>query len=685
MTWFLLSGTLGFIVYQCLAWANVPAGKPGFYVGGSKVEFSAEAATWARRGLRLAIAVLILGAIILMNRPFIAPDVVAKSEVAIMMGAFWGPLFAIWINAVIANAPGANLTRGQFVAGIGLALIFLIGSVGNETGSLLREYAKKISNLKIAGAEVSFSDRLRAGSPGAGAAPPSPGKPLVSGSAGLTYFADLDDTIARDTVYLDLFRRLELRDIADELARLYKTIDDDHRRRLAEKADLTNALWTKTQATLQTAKNFAINTVIKPANCLVGWYEVTGDSDSANRHLASYGDLFRRLQAVDLKQHDDSEQQIKQIAVGLLRTSINIGSDALVSIPGYLGRDKCNDLLGLFCPDELNNADRKPLRDCLQKSLAAAELDTKTPSPEIDKLREATVGGLQNFLQSDGVEGRPYFVIGYASILAQLTQYTAAGAVLDGWLQRRSKRTSAESWPLADDWFDIRVRSTLAAYMEEWIRKQGSTPPTKVLDVHIENLNRLLDYLQTRLSRTAFFAKIDAALQNQKETELKWPGKCKSSEPELEIWRRLFETYVSLQLTRVQAALLHFNYRQFSDETTGELTRLASIDLSCIPEMASAEIYAAQIMESFARNAMMYANAHSGPEHEEANKKRLSGAIEVAEFGTKLLDDAAKNQTPEAPDGSFLKRIEASELDATKEKLAATLGAVKKLRQDMDR
>ena len=693
MTAFLLSGTLGFIVYQCLAWANVPKGKPGIDIGDIQVQFSKSAATWARRGLRLVIAVLILGAIILLNRPFIASDAVAKSEVAILLGAFWGPLFAVWINAVIANAAGANLTRGQFVAGIGLALLFLIGSVGNETGSILGEYAKKINNVKIAGAEVSFSDRSKAGSPGAGAVP-SPGQPLVSGSAGLTYFAGLDGTIARDEEYLDLFRRLELRDIDNQLSHLNKTVDDDRRQRLTEKVDSTNAHWTKTRATLQAAKDFANRTVTRPLNCLVGWYETTGDSNSVNRHLALYGNLFRRLQAIDPKQEADTEQQINELAIGLIRTSINVGSDALVSIPNYLGRDQCNDLIGLFCPDEIKSADRQPLRACMKRALTATEPDTKSPLPAIESLRQATVGGLKNFIATDGIEGRPYFVIGYASILAQLGQYTAAGAILDGWLQRRSERSSATSWTLADDWFDVRVRSTLAAYMEEWIRKQGSTPPTKVLDVHVKNLDRLLDYLHDRLGRTAFFARIDPALREQKAIALKWPGKCTSSEPEpeLEVWRRLFETYVSLQLTHAQAALLYFNYKASSDDTTREMAKLASMDLSCIPDLVSGETYGAQIIESFTRNALMYADAHSGPDREEANKKRLAEAIGVAEFGNKLLndaaklsDDAAKNSSAAKSDNSFLKRIESNELDDTREKLAATLSAVKKAKQDIDR
>ena len=48
MTAFLLSGALGFIVYQCLAWANVPRGKPSFDIGHINIKYTASAAVWAR-------------------------------------------------------------------------------------------------------------------------------------------------------------------------------------------------------------------------------------------------------------------------------------------------------------------------------------------------------------------------------------------------------------------------------------------------------------------------------------------------------------------------------------------------------------------------------------------------------------------------------------------------------------
>ena len=691
MTAFLLSGTLGFIVYQCLAWANVPRGKPSFDIGPININYTASAAAWARRGLRLIIAVLILGVIILLNRPFLVSDAVSKSEIATLLGAFWGPLFGIWINAVIANAAGSNLTRGQFVAGIGLSLVFLIGSVGNETGSLLKEYAKKVSNLKFAGAELSFSDRSRAGSPGAGAAP-APGKALVSGSAGLTYLAGLDEMIGRDEKYLDLFRRLELRNFNDEIKRLEQTIDGARRQQLTEMIESSNAQWEKTHSTLDTAKAFA-RAITKPLNCLVGWYEVTGDAVSINRHLASYGDLFRRVQAID------SKQQIDDIANGFVRVLILIGSDVVASVPSALIGNRCNKLLEQFCTTDLTSQNRQQLRGCLDNSLEAAAETSGSSLPRVENLRKSVARGLQEFVDTDGIEGRPYFVVGYASILTQLGQYTAAGAVLDGWLQRRSGRTSDKArWALAEDWFDTRARSMLAAYMEEWVRSYGSQPPTKVLDEHIENLDLVRKYLEARLSRASFFQNISDGMDKQSKVVYRKsdPSRCKAEDADFDdVWSPLFETYVTLRLTRVQATLLHFYYpERFAQSTTEEVMKLASMDLSCISDPMAAETYAAQILESFARNAKIYTELHAKLDSEETIKIRLAEAIGAGEFGQNLLTDAkkredaaelaaSKSEPAASKSQSFLRRVETSEIAATQEKLIATIRGLKKAQQDL--
>jgi hypothetical protein len=694
MTAFLLSGTLGFIIYQCLAWANVPRGRPSFDIGHIKIRFTSSAAVWARRTLRLVIAILILGVIMLLNRPLLASDAVSKSEVAILLGAFWGPLFGIWINAVIANSAGANLTRGQFVAGIGLALVFLIGSVGNETGSLLREYARKLSNLKIAGAELSFSDRSKAGSPGSGAVP-SPGKELVSGSAGLTYLAGLDDMIGRDEKYLDLFRRIELKEMNDELRRLQQAVGGSRPQQLSETGASSDARWEGLRNRLDTAKAFA-QAITKPLNCLVGWYEVTGDAVSINRHLASYGDLFRRVQAID------SKQQIDDIANGFVRVLITMAMDVVASVPSPLIGDRCNKLLEQFCPTEVSSQNRQPLRWCLDNSLKAVAETSRTSVSRVENIRDSVAQGLKRFVDTDGIEGRPYFVIGYASILTQLGQHTAAGAVLDGWLQRRKGRAPDKArWALAEEWFDMRARSMLAAYMEEWIRTYGSQPPTNVLDEHIENMDHVHKYLEGRLSQTLFFQNAYLAMERRTEKQAKIddigldPGRCNPKDGDFDQWSLLFDSYVTLRLTRIQTMLLHFHYpEKFAKSTVEEVRKLANLDLSCISDPVAAKTYAAQILESFSRNAMIYTELRGKLDSDDTIKARLSEAIDAAVLGEKLLADAkkledakklAEAKTPEevGKNQSFLRRVETGEIASTQEKLRANLRWLRRAQLDV--
>jgi hypothetical protein len=718
MALFLLSGTLGFIFYQCLAWADVPRGGEGFHLGSIDIQFTRPATRrWVLRITRVAIVIITFLTALVLHVPVSFSDSFAKHETAILLGFFWGPLFAMWINEVIANPTGDELTRGQLVAGIGLTLLFLLGSFGNETGSMLKEYTKKISNLKIGVAEVSFSDKSRTGSPGAGAGPlagSGPASTSGSESRGLEYFAGLAEMIVRDENYLELFQRVQLDDLDRSLKR---TTDPDRIQKLtAERAD-TVAHWKATRVTLETAQKLAGQITRNPMTCLSAWYDLTGDSSTINKHLSAFGDLFRRIQAID------SAQQIDDAAKDFVRAAILIGSDVVASAPGSLIRGGCGALLAQFCPeetdpsfnsknfgkqkaaqfkvpDQFNIAEREPLRNCLQKSLKATEEQKATdppraPSPQIEVQLQTVSSGLQNFLASDGIEGRPYFVIGYASILAQLGEYEAAGAILDGWLQRRPEPSAAPRWTVAEDWFDIRARSILAAYMEEWMRKEPASVSAVVLDDHTDNLIFLREYLETRLRRAPYFAGIfpKADKTTEKEIVLSKPGKCRPNlksqdeEKDFQQWSRLFETLISIDLTYLQARLLHpEDSSLFSDEMKRKVVAFANMDLSCIQDDDRTNVYYAQILESFARYQLAASETREGEKQDsDETKKRISAGIKAAQFGLSVLKDSEKNVSrPKRSSLPFLTRIQTSELGDTQEKLKATIERLKKAQRDLE-
>ena len=108
----------------------------------------------------------------------------------------------------------------------------------------------------------------------------------------------------------------------------------------------------------------------------------------------------------------------------------------------------------------------------------------------------------------------------------------------------------------------------------------------------------------------------------------------------------------------------------------------------------AAETYAAQILESFARNAKIYTELHAKLDSEETIKIRLAEAIGAGEFGQNLLTDAkkredaaelaaSKSEPAASKSQSFLRRVETSEIAATQEKLIATIRGLKKAQQDL--
>ena len=107
----------------------------------------------------------------------------------------------------------------------------------------------------------------------------------------------------------------------------------------------------------------------------------------------------------------------------------------VASVPSALIGNRCNKLLEQFCPTDLTSQNRQPLRGCLDNSLDAAAETSGSSLPRVENLRKSIAQGLQEFVDTDGIEGRPYFVVGYASILTQLGNIRRA----------RSRRVAAKT------------------------------------------------------------------------------------------------------------------------------------------------------------------------------------------------------------------------------------------------
>ena len=290
---------------------------------------------------------------------------------------------------------------------------------------------------------------------------------------------------------------------------------------------------------LRRAKSFAEMTIKPSTACLVGWYSATSDADTINRHMAALADVFKRLPMIE------SGHPVERVAEEFINRSFYIVRDAVASVPGYLLTNSCDALLYQFCPTvfrsvaarKLNDLgsrreDMKPERNddlqapgnCLRGIDAAMHQEPK--HPVFKSLQRELEPFLADFVESRGWQARPYFALGYASILSQLGQNLAASAVLDNWIHMRSQRPEPV-WDTAADWFDLRVRSILVNFLEIWLKKEGASAPTAVRDEHIANLDILRLDIKSRLEQVDFFREAAASIGATPTNS--WPDKSNST------------------------------------------------------------------------------------------------------------------------------------------------------------
>jgi hypothetical protein len=574
---FVLSALLSFAIYVFMAYIEIPPRRGWFRIGSININFDPTAARWAQRVLITLITLTVLLGILWVHE-FLSPlDAISRDRTNIVLGFLFGPLFAIWLNSVFNHPPGKPLSRGLVLGGVGLIAFCLIGSAGNQTGKLIDQIGKRISGFKTAGLEVSFSEPQRkkdssqgalqlAGKPNASLAP-------VSGSAGLGYVSQLDVIIRRDREYLEL---------------VFGQTD------------------AKLMAHLGHAEDLAKFALTPPMKCLAGWLEANADNTYVNERLNLFVNTFRQVSNLD------DERRRTQVSRTFVRNLVAMAGEVEAFGAPRAVETVCIPLLHIFCDgffkadqDKVLFIDNRPgLQECLRNLPKRSGGPLREPAAHNAQLLSEK---LRLFVDDGALGSRPYFAIAHASFMTQLGQYEAAAAILDGWLNQQKPRAGAE---IVDTWLALRARSMLAAYFEEWLLKQGASAPTALRNEHLNNLGIVRKGLEETLGKSQL---LKSRVQSDKEiAEFKQPGACttQGDDKKLELWRRLFSSYVSMDLTLIQNQLRHPDYKsKFVESTNADIIRLVNLDLSCLSAYPQPTLVYAQILDSYALNMVQYIKA----------------------------------------------------------------------------
>lgn len=687
MTAFILSAAIGFALYELLAFMHWPptATRLWFYRGA--IVLAPDAARTARGIIRALIVIALLLFVLTVHNVAPSIDALATYEVNIVIGFAFGPLLAMWVNSVVVHSTTGDLSRSQLVAAIGLVLLFFLGAVGNETSKLIRQYAQKISTVKVAGAELSFTVKERGDRLTSTAIAGTSSTYVAGGSQGLQTLALLANIIRRDREYLT-------RVLAPPKSNV--SLGD-----------------------LEAEADFADASIVPPAKCLLAWFQRTADSHPVERYLSSYATAFRELEALNTDANvagaplpaDILMRRVRDISLAFVRNGLTMAVDIARSTPSAGTpsaadkevRNTCQPWFDVYCPPDKKTADTPAATpECLETALQ--QISTRRDGPWPKPAEERIVALEKNLSKSvapaaaqdpHGLEALPYFAIARASIMTQIGEHEAAAAILDDWLRKRRDFNAAgerkkqldadEVLRARESWLALRVRTQLVAFVEEWLEDDAASTATVVQSEHLDNLRAASDGLRGRLLRADFFRGLDTSCTGRCEPVFKRPAECTSDEPaeRLSLWRKLYSSYVTMEATYVQRALEHPDYQaRFAETVNEQARRLVHLDLSCGIDEPRPEVVYGQSLLAFAQNGVSYSRLRAATDGDAAREARLDDAEHAVKFALELVDrNAADDQ--ERAHMRYLDRVAPSFAVQVQEKLKAELKVIDKTRRDL--
>jgi hypothetical protein len=203
--------------------------------------------------------------------------------------------------------------------------------------------------------------------------------------------------------------------------------------------------------------------------------------------------------------------------------------------------------------------------------------------------------------------------------------------------------------------------------------KQGTSAPTAFRNEHLKNMDILRKSMQEFLVPSSFLPKNTGG--NAGDVAFKLPGACTSAEPadRLALWRKLFYSYVSTELTHIQNRLHHPSYKsRYLESTDADISRLVNLDLSCLPkDPQPPPLVYAQILDAYAMNMVAYVKAKKDGLSADEKERRLNIASRAVAYGLEITDESARHDLNRI-DAVFLERVSSSNWVSAQESLQQT-------------
>ncbi|MET3906800.1 hypothetical protein ABID59_001131 [Bradyrhizobium sp. S3.3.6] len=379
---------------------------------------------------------------------------------------------------------------------------------------------------------------------------------------------------------------------------------------------------------LDQVRRFAVDYIEPPLSCLLEWQQTSDDALAIEDHLRGFANVYRRLRLAA------KDPRLPRFGPELVQRSEFLVSDVDVASP---------------------------------VPFSCTYLQTAVSNPNWIKQSDVDqVAANREYLE------RPYLAITLAGLMAQVNQYQNAGSILSQWIAQHERTSSNAEIEFAPNsaatpgqWLNIRARSILAAFTEEWLRKDEASVNTRLRDEHLSNLGFLRRGLGNILSKVPAFEN----LHRKAGTELD-PTYKENCKLEGKLWRRLYVSYASIELAYLQNTLVHASYEEkYAETTTAGLSQLLGFDFSCLDDP---RLFRAQVLEAFSRNAFLYIRARGKKDSAEARNNRLKTALRAAEIGLEEVRNSRSIMDRRELSAKYSDRITANDAVSVQEALTST-------------
>lgn len=594
---------------------------------------------------------------------------------SILIGFLFGPLFANWLNGVARLKGKETLSSGQVAYGVLLIVLFVAGSLGQETGRIIENYAKNLTKVSVAGVEFGFAEArrsTRASVTDNNIVNPAQTALLPPGtSQGLGAITELANLIRRDCQYISM--------VMKEPVEKCGSADDTS---LAAQFQACNTQQPLSIACMQieqsAAERSAQKLLVDYGSCLSAAFELGTDSTLIKQRLEGLAPRLREMANPNFTSDDDFKARANATffhetlaLAGYVYPVFLAGSTAQPRKPPPSTLTKaCAPSFALLCDDITANPEKREA--CGRE---AARLSSPAADPSIyNRLKQARSAifsdHINQFLKVKDHDKRPYIVTSYAYLMSHLRDYDSALFKLYEWLKLHKATASAEEQDMSkvvgvsNTIYEIRARTTILFVTEEWLRYLKNDASASLREQHIANIESLINLQNSIKSYQEVYItskrSSSASVQSNFTTANIDKKECSFTE---EYKTRLLHNFLSQKLLYAYNAMRHPEYMTtYAPKARAHVLEVVNADLSCILEKPykqwGSAILNADALDLYAQILWREALNMRKVKGRSSTLADLSVALSAAKLGRTLVAEAKKvdEETKSASD-SFIEKI----------------------------